>query len=405
MCEGCCGEVAGDDKTDETDSNQRIGDAFNSPREKVCSCCGQHFKRRSVALSSRETAELEPTRAFGSPKTYTEYSVVCQVDEPLEPKDIYHQSDYRSNEPDGLLQMTSDSETEVPCAIDVRSSQSREADVKGEDLQEDPACEQPVLPSPVVIKKSEIVVRKEPSVEDTCITSSACPAVDDHPNSGGGVDQMEEKESLSRKWAPQHDPVLVIENSGLQDAGISQIMPSDELPQVSGETEPSQSTNEGNTDPYKSQFTILEEHYAVSEEGNIKCILEQFDVTEITSRSGGEFRQRSASAADSHTNALVLENTHHGASEDAEQKDNCGDIRVSQVGAGSKTSGEVEDYTKKIEPTGDMGEHELVVQDPSGSAPKDLIVKDYVDEPHVSTTTMRSSGEVPQDHSFVNLEE
>jgi hypothetical protein len=49
-------------------------------------------------------------------------------------------------------------------------------------------------------------------------------------------------------------------------------------------------------------------------------ILEQFDVTEITSRSGGEFRQRSASAADSHTNALVLENTHHGASEDAEQK-------------------------------------------------------------------------------------
>jgi hypothetical protein len=55
--------------------------------------------------------------------------------------------------------------------------------------------------------------------------------------------------------------------------------------------------------------------------------------------------------------------------------DNCGDIRVSQVGAGSKTSGEVEDYTKKIEPTGDMGEHELVVQDPSVSAPKDLIVK------------------------------
>lgn len=399
MCEGCCGEVADDDKTDETGSNQRNGDAFNSPREKVCSCCGQHFKRRSVALSSRETAELEPTRAFGSPKTYTEYSVVCQVDEPLEPKDIYHQSDYRSNEPDGLLQMTSDSETEVPCAIDVRSSQSREANVKGEDLQEDPACEQPVLPSPVVIKKSEIVVRKEPSVEDTCITSSACPAVDDHPNSGGGVDQMEEKESLSRKWAPQHDPILVIENSGLQDAGISQIMPSDELPQVSGETEPSQSTNEGTTDPYKSQFTILEEHYAVSEEGNIKCILEQVDVTEITSRSGGEFRQRSVSAADPHTNALVLENTHHGASEDAEQKDNCGDIRVSQVGAGSKTSGEVEDYTKKIEPTGDMGEHELVVQDPSGSAPKDLIVKDSVDEPHVSTTTMRSSGEVPQDHS------
>jgi len=58
------------------------------------------------------------------------------------------------------------------------------------------------------------------------------------------------------------------------DAGISQIpvMPSDELPQVPGEIEPSQSTNEGNADPYTSQFTILEEHYAVSEEGNIKCM-------------------------------------------------------------------------------------------------------------------------------------
>jgi hypothetical protein len=40
------------------------------------------------ALSSRETAELEPTGAFGSPKIYTDYSVVLQVGEPLEPKDI-----------------------------------------------------------------------------------------------------------------------------------------------------------------------------------------------------------------------------------------------------------------------------------------------------------------------------
>jgi hypothetical protein len=29
----------------------------------------------------------------------------------------------------------------------------------------------------------------------------------------------------------------------------------------------------------------------------------------------------------------------------------------------------------------------------------ELFCSDYVDEPHVSTTTMRSSGEVPQDHS------
>jgi len=404
MCEGCCGKVTHDDKTDETvmDANvlyskQRIDDALNSPREKVCSCCGQHFKQRTVALSSRKTAELEPTGAFGSPEIYTEYSVVCQVDEPLEPKDIYHQTDYRSNERDDLLQMTSDSEIEVPCANDVKSSQSREASVVDEDLQEDAACEQPVLPSPVVIKESEIIVKKEPSVEDTCNTSLACPAVDDHPNSGGDVDRTEEKESLSRKLASRHDPVLVIENSGLEDAGISQIpvMPSDELPQVPGEIEPSQSTSEGNADPYTSQFTILEEHYAVSEEGNIKGILEQVDVPEITGRSSGEFHQRIASAADPHTNELVLENAHHGASEDANQKDNCGDIHVSQVSAGSKTCGEV----NKIEPTGDMGAHKLIVQDPSGSAPKDLIDKDYVDEPHISATTVRSSGEIPQDHS------
>lgn len=41
---------------------------------------------------------------------------------------------------------------------------------------------------------------------------------------------------------------------------------------------------------------------------------------EITGRSSGEFHQRSASAADPHPNELVLENTHHAASEDANQK-------------------------------------------------------------------------------------
>jgi len=49
-------------------------------------------------------------------------------------------------------------------------------------------------------------------------------------------------------------------------------------------------------------------------------ILEQVHVPEITGRSSGEFHQRSASAADPHTNELVLENAHHGASEDANQK-------------------------------------------------------------------------------------
>jgi hypothetical protein len=45
--------------------------------------------------------------------------------------------------------------------------------------------------------------------------------------------------------------------------------------------------------------------------------------------------------------------------------DDCGDICISQVGTDSETTGEVEGYTKKNEPTGDMGTHELVVQDPS----------------------------------------
>jgi hypothetical protein len=59
------------------------------------------------------------------------------------------------------------------------------------------------------------------------------------------------------------------------DADISQIpaAASDELPRTLGEIEPSQSTNEANTDPFRSQFTILEEHYAVSGERNINGML------------------------------------------------------------------------------------------------------------------------------------
>jgi hypothetical protein len=39
------------------------------------------------------------------------------------------------------------------------------------------------------------------------------------------------------------------------------------------ETEPCQSRTEGNKVPYTSQFTILEQHYAVSGETNIKGML------------------------------------------------------------------------------------------------------------------------------------
>ena len=62
------------------------------------------------------------------------------------------------------------------------------------------------------------------------------------------------------------------------DADISEIPAAscDELPQILGETEPSQNTNEGNADPFTSQFTILEEHYAVSGERKIKGMLSWF---------------------------------------------------------------------------------------------------------------------------------
>ena len=55
--------------------------------------------------------------------------------------------------------------------------------------------------------------------------------------------------------------------------------------------------------------------------------------------------------------------------------DDCEDIRISQVGADSKAVGKVECCTKKIEPTDDMGTHELIVQEPSDTGPKDFIDK------------------------------
>ena len=55
--------------------------------------------------------------------------------------------------------------------------------------------------------------------------------------------------------------------------------------------------------------------------------------------------------------------------------DACEDIRVSQAGADSDAVGKVEGCTKKIEPTDDMGTHELIVQEPSDTGPKDFIDK------------------------------
>lgn len=394
MCERCCEKADDDDKAD--DSNQGIDAVFNSPGVRTCSCCGEHFKQRSVTLPSRKISELGPTEAFGSPNIYTDYSVAGQVDEPLEPKDIYYQSDYMSHERESLLQMTSDSEVEVPCADDVRSSHSREANVGEEDLHKDAVREQPTLPSTTVIKGSKINVERELNVTDAAESYSVPATVYGNPDNITDEDQMDEKESLSKKLASQHDPMLIGKDSDLKDAYISQIpvAPSDELPQPLGEMEPCQSTNEGKTDPYTSQFTILEEHYAVSGEGNIKDNLEQVHEPESTGRSRGIFPHRSVSA----TNPLVPHNSCHGASANTDQKDDCADIHVPQVGADSQTFGDVEGYNKKIEPTGEMGALELI-QDPSNIAPKALIDKDTVNETHISAAAVRSSGEVPQDLS------
>lgn len=51
--------------------------------------------------------------------------------------------------------------------------------------------------------------------------------------------------------------------------------------------------------------------------------------------------------------------------------DDCGDTRVSQVGADSEAISEVDGCTKKIEPAGDMGTHELIAQDPFDTVPED----------------------------------
>ncbi|CAL4947175.1 unnamed protein product [Urochloa decumbens] len=396
MCEGCCEKTSDDDKADEPamDASELDSTRRNCPPILICSCCGQHFKQRSIPLSSRKIAQLEHTEAIGSPKVYTDYSVAGQVDESLEPRDIYHQRDYTSHERDSLLQMTSDSEIEVPCAHDVKSSHSFEANVMEEDLQEDAACEQPLLHSPELIKESERNVEMEVNVTEAYDTSSACPGAVEHPDSRINGVRMEEKESLLTKWASQKIPILK-EDSGLKDADISQIpaAENDELPQTLGETEPSQSTNEDNTDPFRSQFTILEEHYVVSGERNINDNLERVYGPEITGRSGGELPQRSASATDPDITELAPKKTHHVASEDADIKDDCGNICVSQVGADSETNGEVEGCVKKIESPDDMGTHKLAVQDPSD--------KGYVEKAHMPAAATRSGSEVPQDHGAV----
>ncbi|KAM0930006.1 hypothetical protein ACQ4PT_001236 [Festuca glaucescens] len=386
MCDGCSSSSrAPRDKPNNNDSKDEPmvdvnvfdgtrgdDDVLHSPLTRICSCCAQHFKQRDVSLFSQESRELKPANSL---KICSDYSVPWQVDEHLETKDIYHQSDHTTHERYSPLQMTSDSEAEVPCADDGRDSPPLGAFDMEKDLQEDAVGEMPVLPPHEVVKPSEMNDEKEQKVSVSGNVSSAYPVLDDrHPGSVISGSQSEATDISSRGWATQRDPPIVIEELCLEDATVPQIpvVSSGELPKVLGETESRQMTSDSSINPYISQFTILEQHYAVSEDKNIKDNPEE--------------------ANDQGTSEPVAKDSHYVASEDTHLKDNSADIRVSQVSADPETPAEIEDNNpKKAEPIGDMEINELISQDPSSSA-----FKDFAQEARILPVAIRSSGEVSQ---------
>ncbi|XP_047072882.1 myosin-binding protein 1-like isoform X2 [Lolium rigidum] len=376
MCDGCSrSSLAPKEKPNNNDSKDLFdgtrGDdnVLHSPLTRICSCCAQHFKQRDVSLFSQESRELKPAN---SPKICTDYSVPWQVDEPLETKDIYHQSDHTTHERYSPLQMTSDSEAEVPCADDGRDSPPRGAFDMEKDLQEDAVGEMPVLPPHEVVKPSEMNDEKEQKVSVSGNVSSAYPVLDDmHPGSVISGSQSEATDISSRGWATQRDPPIAIEELYLEDATVPQIPVAStaELPEVLGETESRQMASDSSINPYISQFTILEQHYVVSEDKKIK-----------------------EEANDQGTCEPVAKDYHFVASEDTHLKDNSADIRVSQVSADPDTPAEIEDNNpKKAEPIGETEINELISQDPSGPA-----FKDFAEEAHIPPVAIRSSGEVSQ---------
>jgi len=376
MCDGCSSSsLAPKEKPNNNDNtdepvvdvdvlNGTQGDdaVLHSPLTRICSCCARHFQQRSVSLFSQKSGHL---KTANSPKIYTDFSVSWLLDESLETKDIYHQSDHTSHEIYSALQMTSDSEVEVPCADDGRDSHPREAYDMEKDLQEDAVVEIPVLPSPEVIKSSEMNVQEEQKVTYSGDISSADPVPIYDPDSVISGSQMEAKDTSSRRQAS----LIAIEELSLEDATVPQIQVAsiDELPNILGETESCHRSSDSIIDPYISQFTIVEQHYAVAGGKNIK---EEAQGTEISTISSD-----STLANDPITSEPVAKDTHYVASEDTYLKDNFGDTHVSQVSANSETLAEVEDNPKKDESVGDTGIDELTSQDPSSSAFKYLVAK------------------------------
>ena len=406
MCDGCSSSSLApkvtpnnNDNTDEPavdvdvlNGTQGGDGVLHSPLTRMCSCCAQHFEQRSVSLFSQKSGELQYAK---SPKICTDYPVSWQLDESFETKDIYHQSDHTSHERYSALQMTSDSEVEVPCADDGRDSPPHEAyDMEKRDFQEDAVFEIPGVPHPEVAKPSEMNVQEEQKATDSGDASSADPVPNYDPESVISGSQMGAEDISSRRRASQHDPLIAIEELSLEDATVPQIPVAsvDELPKIICETESCQRTNDSSIDPYTSQFTILEQHYAVAADKNIK---EEAQGTEITAISSDVFHQRSTLANNPVTSEPVPKDYHYVASEDTYPKDNFRDVPVSQVSADSETLAEVEDNPKKAEWTGDTGIDGLTSHDPSSSTSKDLLAKD-AKETHIPPVAVRSNGEVSQ---------
>ncbi|KQK10015.1 myosin-binding protein 1 isoform X2 [Brachypodium distachyon] len=363
MCEGCSSSSLAadekpnnDDNTDEPkdagdafDSNRGDNDVIHSPLTRICSCCAERFEQRSISLFSRKIGELKPAEPANSPMICTDYSVSGRLDESLEAKDIYHQSDHTSHERYSGLQTTSDSKVEVPCADDGSHSHPHEAYDMETDLLVDSVVEKPVLPCPEVIKSSQGNVQKEDKVTYTGDISSAYPVLDDHdPDNVISASEMEAKHRSPERRASLHDPPIAIEELCLEDATIPQIpvVSIGVLPKIIGETETCVRKSERSVDPYISQLAIPEQHYAFSGDKNIK--------------------------------------------------DNVGDNHVLQVSADLETLVEVEGHPKEAEPIGDTGMHVLTSQDPSNADFEDMITKDFTEEAHIPPVAARSSGEVSQ---------
>uniref|UniRef100_A0A0D9V6D5 GTD-binding domain-containing protein n=1 Tax=Leersia perrieri TaxID=77586 RepID=A0A0D9V6D5_9ORYZ len=384
MCERCSDSLdesekaSNDNRSDEQmmDSNNGNDAVLLSHVTRICSCCAQNYTpHRSTALSQMIT-KLEPADDVCSPKLCRDYSIPCQVDKSLEPKDIYHQSDRSSHERFSVLQMISDSEDEIPCIDDGKYSHHYETNCMDKDLHEDVTAERLSIPPTEPVKPSEMNVPMEPNVSDSH-ESSPHVLADDHPDSLIGGSQTEAKGVSLGRQISQHDALVVIEESSLTDANVPQVpvASSAESPQNLGYNEASHRVSGGTIDPYSLEFTTLEQRTAVSEHNSTKDDLEGHR-SEITVTSSSDRHQKSA----------LIDN----------DPVNFRDGHVSHISSSSEVVDEDEYCAKIAEQTCDMVTHELTLEDPSNTASKDPIAKGFVEEAILSPHAIRPSGEVSQ---------